>query len=166
MRGDGKQLATILEGAGEEEEEEGEMGREIAYTSESERYSQCAISVHSMSIYWPLPSLSTTSSSASSFDFESDEYFDVDSELQLDRGVAENVVPSVVVHRDDPPDVEEDELFHDTDDNASKGWGLVYHKWYQAYFCNQQPMNYCTYQIPIVENYVSTGGIFIELRTP
>ena len=58
MRGDGKQLATILEGAGEEEEEEGEMGREIAYTSESERYSQCAISVHSMSIYWPLPSLS------------------------------------------------------------------------------------------------------------
>jgi len=44
MRGDGKQLATILEGAGEEEEEEGEMEREMAYTSDSERYSQCAMS--------------------------------------------------------------------------------------------------------------------------
>ena len=113
MRRNTEQVATVLEGAGEEEEEEGEMEREMAYASDSERYSQCAMSVHSISIYWPLPSLSTTSSSASSFDFESDEYFDVDSELQLDRGVAENVVPSVVVPRDDPPDVEEDELFHD-----------------------------------------------------
>jgi len=41
MRRDTEQVATILEGAGEEEEEEGEMEREMAYTSDSERYSQC-----------------------------------------------------------------------------------------------------------------------------
>ena len=64
----------------------------------------------------------TTSSSPSSLDFESDEYFDADSEMLLDRGVAENVVPSVNVPWENHPDVEEDDHFHDMDDNTSMGY--------------------------------------------
>lgn len=85
-------------------------------------------------------------------DFESDEYFDVDSELLLDGSMAGDVVPSVDLPLDNPPDVEEDELFHDTDDNTSRGWDLLYHTWYQA--CNQPSMNDCTYLLPVVVNYV------------
>ena len=55
-------------------------------------------------------------------DFESDEYFDADSEMLLDRGVAENVVPSVNVPWENHPDVEEDDHFHDMDDNTSMGY--------------------------------------------
>jgi len=55
-------------------------------------------------------------------DFESDEYFDADSEMLLDRGVAENVVPSFDVPWENHPDVEEDDHFHDMDDNTSRGY--------------------------------------------
>ena len=67
-----------------------------------------------------LPSLST-SSSASSLDFESDEYFDANSEQLLDGGTARDVVPSVDVPLDSHPDVEDDDHFYDMDDNTSRG---------------------------------------------
>jgi len=54
-------------------------------------------------------------------DFESDEYFDVDSELLLDGSMTGDMVPSVDLPLDNPLDVEEDKLFHDTDDNTSRG---------------------------------------------
>ena len=71
-----------------------------------------------------LPSLSTsssTSSSASSLDFESDEYFDANSEQLLDGGTAGDVVPSLNVPLDSHPDVEDDDHFYDMDDNTSRG---------------------------------------------
>ena len=122
---DHESLSTLLDGMAEEKEEWGEVGRDA---SDSERYKGRNWPGGWKRVFMQWLTYRCISFGSGSLDYESDEFFDADTEM-LDNSAEEvgdvprEMVPTV--SWDVPSDVEEDEDFNDPDDSAGGSTKMI-----------------------------------------